>query len=44
MRYLDDLTVGEIAVILDKKQNNVRVLLHRSLNALKEVLREEDNK
>jgi len=44
MRYLDDLSIGEISVILDKSKNNVRVLLHRSINALKEVLREEDNK
>lgn len=44
MRYLDELSVGEIASIIDKTQNNVRVLIHRSMNALKEILEEEESK
>lgn len=34
--YLDDLSVKEIAGILQKPENNVRVTLHRALNSLKE--------
>lgn len=34
--YLDDLKVPEIAQILDKSEDAVRVTLHRALNALKE--------
>lgn len=33
--YLDELSVPEIAKILSKSEGNVRVTLHRSLNALK---------
>jgi len=34
--YLDDMPVKEIAQILQKDENNVRVTLHRALNSLKE--------
>jgi RNA polymerase sigma-70 factor (ECF subfamily) len=34
--YLDDLSVKEIAQILTKPENNVRVTLHRAMNSLKE--------
>jgi RNA polymerase sigma-70 factor (ECF subfamily) len=44
MRYVDDLSVGEISEILQKSQNNIRVLLHRSIGALKGLLEEQDNK
>lgn len=37
MKYLDEMSVKEIAVILEKTPNNVRVLLHRAKNALKEI-------
>ena len=43
MRYLDDLSVSEISSIIQKTQNNVRVLLHRSISTLKDILEEEDN-
>jgi len=33
--YVDDLSTKEIAQILDKNENNVRVLLHRALETLK---------
>lgn len=35
MRYLDELSIGEIAEALDKTSGNVRVLLHRATEALK---------
>lgn len=38
--YLDDLSVKEIAKMLTKPENNVRVTLHRALSSL----REEANK
>ena len=34
-RYLDELSVPEIAKIVNKSEGNVRVMLHRGLNALK---------
>jgi len=36
--YVDDLSTKEIAQILDKNENNVRVLLHRALEILKKEL------
>ncbi|OGH65943.1 MAG: hypothetical protein A3J66_01870 [Candidatus Magasanikbacteria bacterium RIFCSPHIGHO2_02_FULL_47_14] len=36
LRYVEELSVGEIAVIVGKSKTNVRVLLHRSLKKLKE--------
>jgi RNA polymerase sigma-70 factor (ECF subfamily) len=39
MRHVDGLSAGEIAASLDKKTGNVRVLLHRATNALKEILK-----
>lgn len=36
--YVNDLSVKEIASILNKKENNVRVLLHRALEALKKQM------
>jgi RNA polymerase sigma factor (sigma-70 family) len=33
--YIDNLSTKEIADILNKKENNVRVLLHRAIEALK---------
>lgn len=38
LHYVEDLEIGEISFILKKKENNVRVLLHRALAALKEKL------
>lgn len=34
--YLDDLSIKEIAKILEKTEDNIRVTLHRALNSLKE--------
>jgi RNA polymerase sigma-70 factor (ECF subfamily) len=41
MRFINDLTLEEIADISGKKKGNVRVLLHRALGALKELVAEE---
>lgn len=40
MRYVDELAIEEIADILEKNKGNVRVLAHRALQALKEILGE----
>ena len=37
LRYIEDLTFEEIAEILQKDKNNVRVTLHRALNKLKSI-------
>ncbi len=36
--YLDELTVSEIADLLDKSENNTRVIIHRALSSLRKVL------
>lgn len=38
--YLEDLSVPEIAKILDKSEGAVRVTIHRALKALKEEVKE----
>lgn len=38
LHYVEDLSITEIADILNKKENAVRVLLHRALKSLKGVL------
>ena len=38
LHFIDELSVKEIASILDKTKGNVRVLIHRSLKALKKLL------
>jgi len=40
--YLDELSVFEIAEILEKKEGTVRVLIHRALESLKKAM-EENN-
>jgi len=37
LRFIDELSMGEIAEILQKSQISVRVLLHRALKTLKKV-------
>lgn len=44
LKYVDDLSVGEIAEILDKTQTNVRVTLHRALKLAKERLDSQTKK
>ncbi|MBU3942655.1 RNA polymerase sigma factor [Patescibacteria group bacterium] len=38
--YINDLTVSEIAKIMNKTENNVRVTLHRALNDIRGKIRE----
>ncbi len=44
LRFIDELNIKEIAVILDKPKNNVRVLVHRALKALRELTDNTDGK
>jgi len=37
LRYIEELSISEIAEILDKTKSNVRVLIHRALKTLKEI-------
>lgn len=41
MRYLNEMTAKEIGVILEKSPNNVRVLIYRAKNALREIISNE---
>lgn len=41
MRYVNELSLEEISQITGKKKINVRVLLHRALKALKDIMGEE---
>lgn len=40
-RYVEDMKIGEIAEITGKSGLNVRVTLHRAMNALKKILKEK---
>jgi len=42
-RYLDDLSIPEISKMMNKSEENCRVLLHRALKALKEVCNKNRN-
>jgi len=44
MRFVNDLSLEEIADITEKKRGNVRVLLHRALNSLKSLVEESKEK
>lgn len=37
LRYVEDLSIDNIAEIMQKDKNNIRVLLHRALNKLKSL-------
>ncbi len=41
LKYLEDLPVKEIAMIIDKTVPNTRVLAHRALKALRELIEKE---
>ncbi len=41
-RFVEDLSLDEIANITEKKKGNVRVLLHRAVSALKDLVNEEE--
>lgn len=38
LRYIESLSIDEIAEITQKEKNNIRVLIHRALNKLKEII------
>ena len=40
LRYIDDLSTKEIAKVMDESHSNVRVLLHRALEKLREIVGE----
>lgn len=41
MRFINDLTLEEIADITKKSRGNIRVIIHRALTALRELIEEE---
>lgn len=43
MKFINDLSLEEISDISGKTRGNVRVLLHRALNALRELVEEDAN-
>lgn len=43
LKYIEDFSIREIAKILDKTPGAVRVLIHRALKVLKEILEEKTN-
>ncbi len=38
LRFINELSVSEIAIIINKPRGNVRVLIHRALKALRELV------
>lgn len=41
LKYIEELSVAEIAEILQKRKTNIRVTLHRAMNVLKQLLDEK---
>jgi len=41
MKFIDELSLSEIAQVMDKSKGNVRVLLHRALKTLRGMFEEE---
>lgn len=41
LRFINELSISEVAEVLDKPRGNVRVLLHRAIAALKKISSEE---
>lgn len=44
LRYLDELSIAEIAELLSKRKTNIRVMLHRAIKVLQAILEEEAKK
>jgi len=44
LRYIEQLSIKEIAEILEKKGGAVRVILYRAINALRELMGDEQDK
>ncbi len=43
LKYVEDLSVKEIAKILKENENTISVRLHRALNELKSIYKEQNN-
>jgi RNA polymerase sigma-70 factor (ECF subfamily) len=43
LKFINDLEIEEISDVTGKSKGNVRVLLHRALTALKDLVSEEEN-
>ena len=41
LHFVSELSVKEIAEVIDKKPGNVRVILHRGLEALRKLTQDE---
>jgi RNA polymerase sigma-70 factor, ECF subfamily len=41
LRYINELSIEEMAGIMNKSKGNIRVLVYRSMNALRELLSQE---
>lgn len=44
MRFVEDMTITEIAEILDEKENTISVRIHRALKKLEEILQNSPKK
>ena len=41
LRFINELSIKEIAQITEKSQGNIRILIHRALKALRELMEED---
>lgn len=44
LKYIDELSISEIAKVINKSKGNTRVLAHRSIKALKELIDKSESK
>ena len=44
LRFIEELSISEIATLLDMKKGNVRVFIHRAVKALREIITSEPQK
>lgn len=43
LRYLNEMSIAEMALVLDKRKGNIRVLIYRAIEALKKIIKKEEN-
>ena len=43
LKYVNELSTGEMAEILDKSKGNIRVLSFRAMEALRKIINTEEN-
>lgn len=41
LRYVEDMSIEDMAQVMDKDKNNIRVILHRALSKLKAIIKEQ---